>query len=40
VHSEHLEKAFEPLSATERTALETLLKKIGKHSEALSHAWG
>jgi MarR family transcriptional regulator, 2-MHQ and catechol-resistance regulon repressor len=35
VHSEHLEKAFEPLSATERTTLEALLKKIGKHSEAL-----
>jgi len=31
-----LEKAFEPLSATERTTLEALLKKIGKHSEALS----
>ena len=38
VHSAELEKAFEPLSATERTALETLLKKIGKHSEALAQS--
>ena len=38
VHSAELEKAFEPLSATERTALETLLKKIGKHSEVLAQS--
>ena len=38
VHSAQLEKAFEPLSAPERTALETLLKKVGKHSEGLSEA--
>ena len=35
VHAAHLEKAFEPLSAPERAALETLLKKVGKHAEAL-----
>ena len=35
VHAAQLEKAFEPLSATERTLLVTLLKKIGKHSESL-----
>src|ERR1700751_5405803 len=37
VHAAHLEKAFEPLSAPERAALETLLKKVGKHSETLLH---
>jgi MarR family 2-MHQ and catechol resistance regulon transcriptional repressor len=37
VHAAHLEKAFEQLSATERAALGTLLKKIGKHSETLLH---
>jgi hypothetical protein len=37
VHAAHLEKAFEPLSGTERVALETLLKKVGKHSETLLH---
>jgi MarR family transcriptional regulator, 2-MHQ and catechol-resistance regulon repressor len=37
VHAAHLEKAFEPLSAAERAALETLLKKVGKHSETLLH---
>jgi len=35
VHAAHLEKAFEPLSAPERAALEALLKKVGKHAEAL-----
>jgi len=35
VHANRLEKVFEPLSASERSALATLLKKVGKHSESL-----
>jgi MarR family 2-MHQ and catechol resistance regulon transcriptional repressor len=38
MHAAHLEKAFEPLSATERAALGTFLKKIGKHSETILRA--
>jgi MarR family transcriptional regulator, 2-MHQ and catechol-resistance regulon repressor len=35
VHADRLETVFEPLSATERSALATLLKKLGKHGESL-----
>lgn len=34
-HASKLETVFEPLSAAERSALATLLKKLGKHSESL-----
>jgi MarR family transcriptional regulator, 2-MHQ and catechol-resistance regulon repressor len=34
-HASRLEKVFEPLSTSERAALATLLKKLGKHSESL-----
>jgi MarR family 2-MHQ and catechol resistance regulon transcriptional repressor len=34
-HASRLETVFEPLSTTERSALATLLKKLGKHSESL-----
>jgi MarR family 2-MHQ and catechol resistance regulon transcriptional repressor len=34
-HASKLETVFEPLSAGERSALATLLKKLGKHSESL-----
>jgi MarR family 2-MHQ and catechol resistance regulon transcriptional repressor len=34
-HASKLETVFEPLSTTERSALATLLKKLGKHSESL-----
>jgi MarR family transcriptional regulator, 2-MHQ and catechol-resistance regulon repressor len=35
VHANRLETVFEPLSAAERSALGTLLKKLGKHGESL-----
>jgi MarR family 2-MHQ and catechol resistance regulon transcriptional repressor len=35
VHANRLETVFEPLSAAERAALATLLKKLGKHGESL-----
>ena len=35
VHADRLETVFEPLSAAERSALATLLKKLGKHGESL-----
>ena len=34
-HASKLETVFEPLSAAERSALATLLKKLGKQSESL-----
>jgi MarR family transcriptional regulator, 2-MHQ and catechol-resistance regulon repressor len=34
-HASRLETVFEPLSTAERSALATLLKKLGKHSESL-----
>ena len=34
-HASRLETLFEPLSSAERSALATLLKKLGKHSESL-----
>ncbi len=34
-HASSLETLFEPLSSAERSALATLLKKLGKHSESL-----
>jgi MarR family transcriptional regulator, 2-MHQ and catechol-resistance regulon repressor len=34
-HASKLEAVFEPLSIAERSALATLLKKLGKHSESL-----
>ena len=34
-HADKLEAVFEPLSTAERSALATLLKKLGKHSESL-----
>jgi len=34
-HASKLESVFEPLSTAERSALATLLKKVGKHSESL-----
>jgi MarR family 2-MHQ and catechol resistance regulon transcriptional repressor len=34
-HAGKLEAVFEPLSTAERSALATLLKKLGKHSESL-----
>ena len=34
-HATRLETMFEPLSPTERSALATLLKKLGKHGESL-----
>jgi MarR family 2-MHQ and catechol resistance regulon transcriptional repressor len=34
-HASRLETAFEPLSTAERSALATLLKKLGKHGESL-----
>ncbi len=34
-HASRLETVFEPLSPAERSALATLLKKLGKHSESL-----
>jgi MarR family transcriptional regulator, 2-MHQ and catechol-resistance regulon repressor len=37
-HACKLETVFEPLSAAERSALATLLKKLGKHSESLLEA--
>jgi len=35
LHANRLEKVFDPLSAKERSALGTLLKKLGKHGESL-----
>jgi MarR family transcriptional regulator, 2-MHQ and catechol-resistance regulon repressor len=35
VHANRLEMVFHPLSATERSALAMLLKKLGKHGESL-----
>jgi MarR family 2-MHQ and catechol resistance regulon transcriptional repressor len=35
VHANRLETVFKPLSAAERSALATLLKKLGKHGESL-----
>lgn len=35
VHADRLETVFEPFSAAERSALATLLKKLGKHGESL-----
>jgi MarR family 2-MHQ and catechol resistance regulon transcriptional repressor len=35
VHANRLETLFEPLSSTERSALATLLKKLGKQGESL-----
>jgi MarR family 2-MHQ and catechol resistance regulon transcriptional repressor len=37
-HASKLETVFEPLSTAERSALATLLKKLGKHSESLLEA--
>jgi MarR family transcriptional regulator, 2-MHQ and catechol-resistance regulon repressor len=34
-HASQLEIVFEPLSGAERSALATLLKKLGKHTESL-----
>ena len=34
-HAGQLETVFEPLSTAERSALATLLKKLGKHGESL-----
>jgi MarR family transcriptional regulator, 2-MHQ and catechol-resistance regulon repressor len=34
-HSSRLETVFDPLSTAERSALATLLKKLGKHGESL-----
>ena len=35
LHAKRWEKVFNPLSAKERSALGTLLKKLGKHGESL-----
>jgi MarR family 2-MHQ and catechol resistance regulon transcriptional repressor len=35
VHADRLENLFEPLSESERSTLAVLLKKLGKHAEAL-----
>jgi hypothetical protein len=35
VHADRLETLFEPLSGSERSTLAALLKKLGKHAEAL-----
>jgi MarR family 2-MHQ and catechol resistance regulon transcriptional repressor len=35
IHASRLEAVFEPLSAAERADLAALLKKVGKHGEAL-----
>jgi MarR family transcriptional regulator, 2-MHQ and catechol-resistance regulon repressor len=34
-HASHLERVFEPLSGAERSALATLLRKLGKHGQSL-----
>jgi MarR family 2-MHQ and catechol resistance regulon transcriptional repressor len=34
-HASRLETVFQPLTTAERSALATLLKKLGKHSESL-----
>jgi MarR family 2-MHQ and catechol resistance regulon transcriptional repressor len=35
VHANRMETVFQPLTASERTALATLLKKLGKHGATL-----
>jgi MarR family 2-MHQ and catechol resistance regulon transcriptional repressor len=40
VHANRLETVFDPLSAAERSALATLLKKLGKHGESLLNQKG